>query len=155
VSHSRLAPALLAVLIAIGFASAWPLSAFVPQGAATEAGSLYTSEQAGRGESVYLDECARCHAEGLSGTEFGPALVGDEFLGKWGGKSVDTLYALVRETMPADGPGRLSGARTAEVLAFLLKANGVAPGPQALPSDVDALKTLHIPSSAVGGGTAR
>ena len=40
---------------------------------------VYTEAQAKRGQALYLDECANCHASNLSGNESAPALIGDDF----------------------------------------------------------------------------
>ena len=105
---------------------------------------VYATGQATRGESVFLDECARCHEDSLGGTEFGPSLVGDEFLETWTGKSIGEFFVFVRDTMPADGPGRLTAAQITNLIAFVLKSNGFPPGPQPLGSDVTSLKGIRI-----------
>src|SRR5437870_5377903 len=56
--------------------------------ARSDSDALGSTEQAKRGEAAYLDECARCHSDTLSGTEFGPALVGNEFVRHWTGKNI-------------------------------------------------------------------
>ncbi len=109
---------------------------------------LYSQAQALRGKSIYLDECARCHSETLGGTEFGPAVVGDEFVSQWTGKSVGELFARIRETMPIDSPGRLSAARTADIVAFILKSNDYPAGEQALGSDMELLRNIRLKASA-------
>lgn len=102
------------------------------------------SEQAKRGESTYLDECGRCHSETLSGTEFGPALVGHEFVRGWTGKSVGDMFVRVRDTMPVDSPGRLTAQQYVDVIAFILRENKCDCGDQPLAADEAALKTIAI-----------
>ena len=102
------------------------------------------NEQAKRGEATYLDECGRCHAETLSGTEFGPALVGHEFVRGWTGKSVGDMFVRVRDTMPVDSPGRLSAQQYVDVIAFILRENKCDSGDQPLAADEAALKTIAI-----------
>ena len=115
-------------------------------GGATRALSNHPApnEQAKRGESTYLDECARCHSETLGGTEFGPALVGRDFVRAWAGKSVGDLFARVRDTMPADGPGRLAAQPSVDVVAFILHENTVDVGSQPLPAEAAALTRIII-----------
>ena len=103
-----------------------------------------SSEQVKRGETTYLDECARCHSETLSGTEFGPALVGNDFVRNWAGKNVGDMFARVRETMPVDGPGRLTGEQSVDVIAFILNENKLTFGDQPLPPEAAALKRIMI-----------
>lgn len=104
----------------------------------------FTSEQADRGEALYLDECSRCHSETLGGSEFGPPVVGISFVATWKNRTAGELFELVRTTMPQDSPGRLSGAQSAEVLAFILRRNGFRPGASPLSSDLTALRETRI-----------
>jgi hypothetical protein len=46
--------------------------------------------------------------------------------------------------MPPDNPGSLNDSTFADILAFILRGNGFPPGPQELPSDVDALKKMPL-----------
>ncbi len=43
----------------------------------------YTKEQSARGKTAYLEVCAKCHGETLSGGEGAPALVGKDFVKNW------------------------------------------------------------------------
>jgi cytochrome c len=103
-----------------------------------------SSDQAKRGEATYLDECARCHSETLTGTESGPALVGNDFVRNWAGKNVGDMFARVRETMPVDSPGRLTGEQSVDVIAFILRENKLTVGDQPLPPEAAALKRIMI-----------
>ena len=88
----------LTILVA-GAVVAWAIPASQTTPASKGADS---NKQTARGEAVYLDECARCHSETLTGTEFGPALVGREYA--WlGRQGVSDMFVRVR-TMPIDGP---------------------------------------------------
>ena len=101
--------------------------------------------QAKRGESTYLNECARCHADTLVGTgDSGPPLVGDVFISGWSGKSVGDLFERIRITMPHDTPGRLTRQQTADVLAYMLQANEFPPGQAALQVDLPALNMIKV-----------
>jgi mono/diheme cytochrome c family protein len=103
-----------------------------------------TAEQVKRGEATYLDECSRCHAETLTGTESGPALAGDAFVRAWAGKTVGDLFVRVRDTMPADSPRRIPAQRSADVVAYLLRENRLNAGDDALSADVAALSRIVI-----------
>lgn len=105
---------------------------------------VYTEEQSKRGERAYADSCANCHTAGLTGSQVVPALVGVDFLTKWNGSMVGELLELVRTTMPQDGPGSLSPAQYADVLAFMLNKNKFPGGKIELPADLDGLKTIRI-----------
>src|SRR6185503_3805570 len=45
--------------------------------------SVYTLNQAARGETAYAKVCARCHKASLAGGEESPPLVGGNFLANW------------------------------------------------------------------------
>jgi S-disulfanyl-L-cysteine oxidoreductase SoxD len=103
---------------------------------------VYSSAQAGRGQTAYNSRCARCHGENLLGGENSPALVDRDFLEKWEGKSVGSLVELTRTTMPSDGPGKLSRQQCTDIIAYLLSANGFPSGRSDLTSDTGALNEI-------------
>ena len=118
--------------------------AFIPRAAHAQNGrdstaraaSLYTAEQASRGEQVYRRICVECH-ETLEYT-------GSEFRAKWNGRPAFELFDLIRSTMPEEAPGSLTAQQYADVLAYMMKLNAVAPGQTPLPTDTDALKKLKL-----------
>ena len=105
---------------------------------------VYTKEQAARGQTEYLQECARCHGQNLGGGEVAPALAGDEFLQKWDGKSVGELLEHSMSTMPTDDPGSLAHRQYADVTAYILSANEFPAGPKDLDSSPDKLQDVAI-----------
>lgn len=137
---------LSAVLIAI--LAVWVFTSDDALGAKQESRSVrdgvYTKTQAARGVIVYRGECARCHGEGLIGSESGPPLVGEAFLGGWRERSISDLLELIRETMPQDSPGRLSPQQNADVIAYILSGNELPTGKQDLPADDDSLKKIRF-----------
>ena len=104
---------------------------------------VYTEEQAKRGQDTYLDECSSCHAVNLLGDESAKALLGDEFMAGWNGKTVGDLFERTRATMPKDGPGRLAPQQYADVIAFLLKSNNLPSGSAPLDREADLLKQIR------------
>jgi mono/diheme cytochrome c family protein len=104
---------------------------------------VYTEAQAKRGQALYVDECANCHASNLGGNESAPALIGDDFAADWIGLTVGELFERTRVTMPQDSPGRLTQQQYADVTAFLLSANKYPAGPAELPPDTAALKRIQ------------
>ena len=107
-------------------------------------GGFFTEEQATRGEAVFNDRCAPCHGEDLMGTGFAPPLTDEMFMGHWVDRNVGELFVQVKETMPADSPGSLSDDVYADLVAFLLSANGHPVGQQPLPTDPVELEQLVI-----------
>ena len=105
---------------------------------------VYTKAQAGRGQARYRQECSKCHAENLMGGEEAPALVGDDFLKTWTGKTAGDLFELMRQTMPSEDPGNLSRREYADILAYLLGSNGFPAGEKELGNELAALKEIRI-----------
>jgi cytochrome c len=97
---------------------------------------VYTAEQAGRGQNVYVSKCSECHDGGI----MGPELWGSDFLNAWDGKNVRSLFDAVKGTMPADAPGSLSERDALDVVAYILQENsqpaGSSPLVAAVPPDV-------------------
>jgi S-disulfanyl-L-cysteine oxidoreductase SoxD len=73
-----------------------------------------------------------------------PPLVGGAFTSNWNDLTVGDLFDRIRTTMPLDAPGRLPRPQTADVVAFLLKANGWPSGATELAPDPPALKQIRI-----------
>ena len=105
---------------------------------------FFTEEQVMRGEAVFKDRCAPCHGEDLMGTGFAPALTEEMFTGYWVDRNVGELFVQIKETMPQDSPGSLSDDVYADLVAFLLSANGHPVGQQPLSTDPVELEQLII-----------
>jgi mono/diheme cytochrome c family protein len=106
-----------------------------PASRSTMAG-VYTAEQATAGEKTYGNVCTGCHNLGSHS--------GSSFVQKWKGKTVFDLYEQISEKMPEDDPGSLSPKESAEIVAFLLQANGSPAGKDALSTDASELKKILI-----------
>jgi mono/diheme cytochrome c family protein len=105
---------------------------------------VYTEAQAKRGEAIYGDRCASCHAPDLSGIDQAPALTGGDFTAEWNDQSVNDLFERVRISMPADKPGSLERQQVADVLAFILQKNDLPPGQTELPTTAETLKEIRF-----------
>lgn len=93
----------------------------------TSRDKVYSKAQAERGEKMYAKVCASCHDPAIKlppGKEKGPELVGERFTSEWAGKPLSGLLETTLLTMPNDGTAVLSEAETADVIAYILKANG-------------------------------
>ena len=97
----------------------------------------FTTGQAAAGEREYLQNCAGCHGNTLAGANDSPALAGPGFMQSWGGRSTKALYQFISTSMPVGNPGGLSATTYADILAFLLRANGAQPGTIALNGNTD------------------
>jgi mono/diheme cytochrome c family protein len=104
----------------------------------------YTAAQATRGQKIYADSCTGCHGDDLSGGGQAPALAGKDFNADWNDLAMSDLFDRTNGTMPADKPGTLTPAQTADVIAFLLQKGNFPPGQTELPADSAALKALKF-----------
>ena len=138
-------PATVRVLVSYVAPKGQPLTAAVgaPDAEVASAG-FFTEEQATRGEAVFNDRCAPCHGEDLMGTDFAPSLTEEMFMGYWVDRNVGELFAQIKGTMPQDSPGSLSDDVYADLVAFLLSANGHPVGQQPLSTDPVELEQLVI-----------
>jgi alcohol dehydrogenase (cytochrome c) len=119
------------------------------QAPAKNAGAaIFTPTQAAQGKSAYEQSCARCHGQNLDDGEFGTPLKGSVFSQHWGGKSAGELIAYMSTTMPPANPRELGIEANAQILAYILQANGVQPGNRELPADAQALSSMLIPGMA-------
>jgi cytochrome c553 len=106
--------------------------------------SVYTSEQAARGETAYVKTCARCHKASLAGADESPPLVGGEFLGNWNGQSLGALHDRIRTSMPTDDPGTYGRQLITDVMAYVLKGIRFPAGAVELPTSIDSLKEIRM-----------
>ena len=97
---------------------------------------VFTEEQAARGSTEHSNNCTPCH---------GPEkYTGEEFTKTWVGRTVFDLFDQLKTTMPDDNPGGLSAQQYKDIVAYILKANGIPAGTDSLPGDPEALRLLKI-----------
>lgn len=121
-------------------------AAFVPQNLQAQPrqsvwDGVYTDEQAGHGQTLFQQSCARCHGANLAGTFETPPLVG-RFIPYWAGTTLDVLFDYISTAMPLDRPGSLSRDANADILAFILKANNFPAGAKALSTASEDQKSI-------------
>ena len=123
--------------------SIWVSAAGIAVGAA-ESHGYFTREQALRGKTLFLAQCATCHADNLQGIGSAPPLAGGAFLAKWSTSSVRDLYDRLRTTMPQNAPGSLNNPSYADLTAYLLRSNNFPAGTAELQPNGEALKKLPL-----------
>ena len=96
---------------------------------------VYSEAQAVRGDKAYTARCARCHK---------PEQFTGAYLDGWEGQTVSGLFEMIRTSMPEEDPGSLARQEYADIMAFLLKKNGLPAGPAELPSASADLKKIVI-----------
>jgi mono/diheme cytochrome c family protein len=123
----RYLTAVISVLGMLGGASAAPQSANKPTPGKSTLDGVYTDAQAKRGQATYDMNCSSCHAADLSGFS-GPPLTGDRFMDRWREFNLNILFDLIKSTMPLNNAGTLTEAGYLEVVAHILRANGLPSG---------------------------
>ena len=98
---------------------------------------VFSAAQAEGGQAIYESTClGGCHS--LSSHR------GVAFRQRWAGHPVFELYQLISDEMPKDDPGSLSSEQSLQLVAYLLKQNGLPAGNDRLPADAGTLKTIKI-----------
>ena len=105
---------------------------------------IYTEDQAARGETQYLQKCAACHMPDLSGNGTATALAGGVFMQSWTGHTLDELFNVISTTMPQGNAGSLTPDSYADIIAYMLKVNGVPASANKLESRPELLKSTPI-----------
>jgi mono/diheme cytochrome c family protein len=111
---------------------------------------VFTEAQATRGEAVYTGACAFCHGRRLNGApddpdmRSTPPLARARFLRVWNGRSLATLLAYTRATMPEDNPSSLTTQENVDVIAYLLSVGGMPTGDDELLPDLRGLARVVI-----------
>ena len=102
---------------------------------------VYNRDQWLRGRDLYAGLCTGCHP---AVTHTGPT-----FTTSWAGKKLSDLFGYLRERMPKNDPGSLSGQEYVDVMSYMLRLNGMPQGQDELPADSVALTRIRIDSSRV------
>ena len=126
---------LLTLLLAFAYA-ATTAAQQNPDSARSTRSGVYTASQASKGNTLYAFNCVSCHTPA---SHAGPA-----FVAKWDGRTVSELFEYIRSSMPKSDPGSLTRKEYIQVLAYLLKMNGMPPGAVELPADSLALKKIRM-----------
>ncbi len=111
---------------------------------------VFTETQAARGREAYSGACSFCHGRRLNGApddpdmRSTPPLVRARFLREWDGRSLATLFAYTRQTMPEDNPGSLTDQEFVDVIAYMLSVGGMPAGDDELPPDPRGLARIVI-----------
>lgn len=118
----------------------------------------YTEAQADRGMAYFRGSCMLCHTADPTGpTVMKPGsargvvlgserrifpLRGEQFGNRWG--NVGNLYDKMHTTMPAYDAGGLTTQEYVDILAYILRANGLPAGNKELPADRALMKDITL-----------
>jgi len=135
---------LASALVATALFAVTGQSARAAQDEASIWDGVYTDEQAERGGTTYMQECAACHLDDMLGDGIAPPLVGVPFSFRWTDLSVGDMYMAIRTTMPQGAPASLSPQGYVDIVAYMLSRNDIPSGDAELPTDEDALQEIII-----------
>jgi mono/diheme cytochrome c family protein len=141
----RLLPCTLGLAVVTG--------ATIAQQARTANDGVYTDAQATRGRALYQERCAQCHG-GTLGGGIAPPLSGSSFIAAWGAQPLWELVSKIRNTMPANDPGKLTPSQTADLTAHILQAGKFPSGRTELGADEAALKAIVLPGPGPAAAAA-
>ncbi len=104
--------------------------------ARTSADSSFTDAQAERGGQVFTRVCLECHERA--------EMSNPDFRLKWGGQSTFDLFKSISTTMPDSDPGSLPRGDYTDVVAYILKLNGIPAGVAELVPDSAQMSAAKI-----------
>ena len=135
--HPRLCLSAAAIMSLAACAPGWA------QASKTVWDGVYTAAQAERGRALFAKNCALCHGQKLEGANDKPGLAGPYFLVHWSDKSVRALFDFIAVQM-SPASGTLAPDATADLIAYILSANGLPAGGVELPANPSALDAIAI-----------
>jgi plastocyanin/outer membrane protein assembly factor BamB len=99
--------------------------------------------QVARGKDAYQKSCAACHMASLGGNgEAAPALVGNDFLNRWSGRTGRDLLDKISTTMPTGTAGSLTPQAYLDIVAYILQVNEIPAGSREV--NAEGLKNLSL-----------
>jgi mono/diheme cytochrome c family protein len=105
----------------------------------------FTAEQSGDGRKLYQAMCSSCHEPDLSGHGDTPQLAGKYFVKQWRDRSVQDLMGYLRTTMPPRSQSSLTDETAADLVAFILEANGASAGTALLTPSTNVVIRAILP----------
>lgn len=125
--------------------------ALPPFGAAAQSntygltGGGISPEQIDRGETAFMDNCSGCHGDDLRSVDSNaPDLRGPTFEYGWVDTPLSEKFEKITSSMPPGKGGSLDNQTYADIMAFILATNGVAPTEGELPGDGVALEAYVV-----------
>lgn len=112
------------------------LAPAVARAQSPHAPAVYSDSQATRGQLWYESACAACHPS--------RDMSSPDFQVKWKGLTALDLFTRISNTMPLTDPGSLSRRSYVDIVAYLLKINGLPAGSTALAADSVALREAPL-----------
>ncbi len=89
--------------------------------------SVYTVEQAERGDELFDRVCLECHLP----EEFAEG----GYMNSWAGQRIADLLEYIQFNMPEDNPASLPDSEYLDIMAYILNLNGIPAGPRDLTAE--------------------
>jgi mono/diheme cytochrome c family protein len=143
-----------AFALILPFVAASAIQAQAPQTTRTVQDGVYSDAQATRGQALYAQRCAGCHGPTLTGAQ-APPLTGEAFTSKFRTEPLSALFIKIRFTMPpnATGAAQLTPEQGADLVAHVLKTNGLPAGKGDFPA-ADATNSRVVWPAVQASATA-
>src|SRR5262245_33864497 len=77
---------------------------------------VYSETQAANGAAL-MGQCRGCHGAGMEGGQ-APALRGDKWMDYWREDTLDSMYSMIKESMPPRASGMMSESQALSVVAY-------------------------------------
>ena len=101
---------------------------------------VYTSAQAERGLPL-MGQCRGCHGATMDGSQ-APALRGEKFVDYWREDTLDSMYLLIKNSMPPRANSALTEEQAVSIVSYLLQESGYPAGNSEL--TVDAMTGIMV-----------
>src|SRR5580698_5154911 len=111
-------------------------------------GIAVSAQDATRGGTLYKQQCASCHGDGLGGRS-GLSLAGGDFRSRW---PTADLIDKIRNTMPQDTPGKLTAGQAADLAAYIQQAGKSAANAGPAAASTTAPSTTAAPPAFPAAG---
>jgi cytochrome c len=110
-----------------------------PAAVVADVGAAFFSDaQADRGRGTFRAVCTECH--------YSSELADAQFKSKWSRRSAGGLYQMIANEMPESAPGSLTDQEYVDLVSYILRLNGVAPGAIELAPDRTVLDGISLAS---------
>lgn len=110
----------------------------------------FDDAQVAHGKRLYGSNCAKCHGADMQGVT-APALSGPAFAPVSGSHlTIGGIYTYLSTNMPADRPGKLKDGEYADIMAYLLSANGYGAGKTKMTADAARASTTLLNAGPLG-----
>jgi PQQ-dependent dehydrogenase (methanol/ethanol family) len=129
-------------------------AATIATSAYADGSGFFDAAQVTSGRFDYSQKCSVCHGAALQGTG-APALKGASFVAQWNGKALSEFYKYVHDQMPLGQAGTLDGQQYADIVAYVLAQNGIAPGDDKMTPGSPMQRALALDADAVADASAQ